>query len=314
MNAHDILERFQTLRTWRNRDHRAPHKPLLIIWMIGRCLNGESRLAPFELVDFELTRLLQRFGPAAQSPNTHYPFWRLQNDEVWEIDRPHLVGTTSSGNAHRNDLVRHDIHGGLKRTDYDELRNDPAKGLQIASSLLAAHFPESLHDEILRATGFDDAWQKLGGPHIIDYVWTRRRKRDNVFRSQVLDAYSNRCAICEFNVRVNESPIAIEAAHIRWHSCDGPDETRNGLALCSLHHKLFDYGAFTVLPDLRVYVSNAAEGQGWDEFLGQYHESTLRVVPALTDNQPAQEFLRWHGLQVFRTPGDISGAVGSMTE
>ena len=56
------------------------------------------------------------------------------------------------------------------------------------------------------------------------------------------------------------------------------------------------------------------EGQGWDEFLGQYHESTLRVVPALTDNQPAQEFLRWHGLQVFRTPGEISGAVGRMTE
>ena len=307
MNARDILERFQTLRTWRNRDNRAPHKPLLIIWMIGRCLKGDSRLAPFELVDLELTRLLQRFGPAAQSPNTHYPFWRLRNDEVWEIDRPHLVGTTSSGDVRRTDLIQHDIHGGLKQADYDRLRKDPALGLQVATSLLEAHFPESLHDEILRATGFDDAWQSVEGPDPIDYVWTRSRKRDSVFRSQVLAAYAKRCAVCEFDVRVTNSTIAVEAAHIRWHSCNGPDEARNGVALCSLHHRLFDCGTFTVLPDLNVFVSGAAQGQGYDESLGQYHENTLRVVPALIDNQPAQEFLKWHRLQVFRTPEEIRG-------
>ena len=286
MNAPDILDRFHRIRTWSNREYRAPHKPLLIIWMIGRCLNGEGRLASFEVVDSELARLLRRFAPPEQRPDTHYPFWRLQNDDIWEIDRPHLVSTTSSGNAHRSDLLRENIHGGLKQADYDEFSSNPALGLQVATSLLEAHFPESLHDEIMRGTGFDDAWQALEDSVTTDYIWTRRRKRDSAFRSQVLDAYAERCAVCAFDVRVRNSPMAVDAAHIRWHSCDGPNETKNGVALCSLHHRLFDYGSFTMLPDLRVFVSSAAQGQGYDEALGQFHKTTLSVVPILNDAKP----------------------------
>jgi hypothetical protein len=33
---------------------------------------------------------------------------------------------------------------------------------------------------------------------------------------------------------------------IRWHQGGGPDEESNGFALCVLHHKTFDLGAFTV--------------------------------------------------------------------
>ena len=38
------------------------------------------------------------------------------------------------------------------------------------------------------------------------------------------------------------------AAHIKWFQARGQDVVPNGLALCSLHHKIFDLGAFTVLP------------------------------------------------------------------
>jgi HNH endonuclease len=41
----------------------------------------------------------------------------------------------------------------------------------------------------------------------------------------------------------------LEAAHIKWFQARGPDVVQNGLALCSLHHKIFDLGAFTVLPE-----------------------------------------------------------------
>ncbi len=42
--------------------------------------------------------------------------------------------------------------------------------------------------------------------------------------------------------------IGLEAAHIKWFPAHGPDVVPNGLALCSVHHKIFDLGAFTVLP------------------------------------------------------------------
>lgn len=61
MNSGDPWQRFQRLRIWKDKRYRAPHKPLLALWAIGRCLRNEPRLAPFELVDRELTRLLRRF-------------------------------------------------------------------------------------------------------------------------------------------------------------------------------------------------------------------------------------------------------------
>jgi predicted restriction endonuclease len=38
--------------------------------------------------------------------------------------------------------------------------------------------------------------------------------------------------------------VGIEAAHVRWHSQAGPDVVANGLALCALHHALFDLAIF----------------------------------------------------------------------
>src|SRR5437588_7846441 len=50
--------------------------------------------------------------------------------------------------------------------------------------------------------------------------------------------------------------VGLDAAHIRWHQAGGPDREGNGLALCVLHHKLFDLGAFTVSPSGLLLVSD----------------------------------------------------------
>jgi predicted restriction endonuclease len=50
------------------------------------------------------------------------------------------------------------------------------------------------------------------------------------------------------------------AAHIRWHLAHGPDVECNWLALCVLHHKLFDLGAFTLSQDGMLVVSELANG------------------------------------------------------
>jgi putative restriction endonuclease len=69
-----------------------------------------------------------------------------------------------------------------------------------------------------------------------------------------------RCAVCGFDVRLGSVSIALDAAHIRWHQAGGPDLERNGLALCVLHHKTFDLGAFTVNQDGLLLVSDQAHG------------------------------------------------------
>ena len=153
-----------------------------------------------------------------------------------------------------------------------------------------AHFPSTLHDEILRAVGIGSR-----------FVQSRRMHRDSRFRDAVLEAYGYRCAVCEFAVRLNEEPVALDAAHIKWHGAPGPDRVRNGLALCALHHRLFDKGAFTLLPNRSVMVAKSASGRGFDESLGKF-DSKLISLPAKDVDAPDPRFSTWHAREVFSSP------------
>jgi predicted restriction endonuclease len=85
-------------------------------------------------------------------------------------------------------------------------------------------------------------------------------------------------AVCGFDVRLGNILIAIEAAHIKWHQAGGPDEERNGLALCSLHHKLFDRGVFTVSNSMSVISPKALMARG-DFRNGSLHITERRFDP-----------------------------------
>ena len=271
-------------------------------------------MAPFTLVDPQLSRLLDAFGPRRRVVHTEFPFWRMRNDDVWEIDRPKLVSCTTKGDAHRSSLTGRNIHGGLLEEDYNTLRNQPDLAWRIAESLLDAHFPDTYHDDILAATGFDapaygssDKNKNAGeirdemAHSVAEFETARRRKRDSAFRAAVLAAYGGQCAVCKFNVRMSCRPIAVEAAHIHWHTASGPDNVKNGLALCSLHHRLFDRGAFTLsMHDLRISVAEEASGHGFDESLGRFEGQRPIVLPQYEGHWPAAKFLRWHHRDVFR--------------
>ncbi|MCY4142127.1 MAG: HNH endonuclease [Gammaproteobacteria bacterium] len=299
----DILHRFSNMRIGRSGEKRAPHKPLLVLWAIGRCVDGQRRLATYQLVHQELTLLLDRFGPHGRPKNTHHPFWRLQSDGVWEVDNANLIRTTKSKDAYVSDLRQYEISGGLTKPVYAILQNNRTLALQIAEILVAKHFPPVVQEEVLEAT-----IAQMNGIHYSEatdhdeWTWTRRRWRDPSFRRRVLLAYRNTCAVCEFSAQFLDQPLAIDAAHIKWHEYKGPPIVENGLALCSLHHRLFDKGAFTVIPELKVKVSPDVRGVGVDSALGQYDNRTLRALPRRGFPLPSPQFLHWHGREVFKSP------------
>ena len=189
----DVLLRFQALNVWKARDKRAPHKPLLALWAIGRCLRGEDRLASYDLVDRKLAGLLRLFGPHRKIIHTEDPFWRMQRDDVWEVDRPRLVRSNKAGGAYKSDLKRHQILGGLTEADYMAFRNDPTLAIRVAEYLVACHFPPTLQDEVLETTGILAG--ELEVREVDEFVTVRRRRRDPAFRKLVLDAYGSRCAV-----------------------------------------------------------------------------------------------------------------------
>jgi putative restriction endonuclease len=94
--------------------------------------------------------------------------------------------------------------------------------------------------------------------------------------------------------------IALDAAHIRWHQAGGPSREENGLALCVLHHKTFDLGAFTITPEGVLLVSDQANGSdGFGEALMRHHGRPLRPAQR-PEWRPAAGFIDWHKREVFK--------------
>lgn len=294
MDKSEIIARIEGLTVWRRRDERAPHKPLLVLYALGRVLNRDQRLIPFREVDPALKELLLEFGPPRKSHHPEYPFWRLQKDGIWQLTNAEKVEARQSNtDARKSELLKYDVAGGFSADVYTLLKADPQLCRDIALRLLNAHFPETIQEDILQAVGID-----LSTSAII-------RRRDPEFRERVLRAYEYRCAVCGFDVRIGHSPVALEAAHIKWHQAGGPDTETNGIALCTMHHKLFDRGAFTLQDHFRITVSERAHGsKGFEEWLMKYHSQTIRP-PQRTTYAPIKLTLPGTSERSFRGRGDM---------
>jgi putative restriction endonuclease len=290
MNRESLLQKFDRLNIWSQGDQRAPHKPLLVLYALARWQRGERDDIPFSAVERDLTPLLKEFGPSRRSYHPEYPFWRLQNDGVWAVRAEgEMTARTGHDDPRKSDLLRYDARAGFDARVQAALRADPSLVWEIAGRLLESHFPESLHQDILDAVGLTP------GP-----TSGAKAKRDPQFRQKVLTAYEYRCAVCGLKVHLGSIIVALDAAHIRWHQAGGPDVESNGLALCVLHHKLFDLGAFTVESAGRVLVSDQVHGhRGYQRVLLRHHGKRVRR-PQHPESHPDAAHLDWHAREVFK--------------
>jgi putative restriction endonuclease len=106
--------------------------------------------------------------------------------------------------------------------------------------------------------------------------------------------------MCGFDGALGRYPVGIEAAHVRWHSQEGPDEIANALALCALHHALFDLGVVGITEDREIcvsglYVARNEAGRAVDALAGQ----PLRT-PRLRRPTVDVMYISWHHRQVFK--------------
>lgn len=318
MTREDILRRFQAFSVWERRGERAPHKPLLILYAIGRLMLGEERLC-YKEIEGDLRNLLKEFGPWRDRYRPQDPFWRLKNarnpeDRIWEIPNEHKIeeGTQkngkSTGDVRRiDDLRKHGV-GGFLPPIADQLRSDVGLRFEVVGRLLGSHFPITYHTDILQAVGIEWAFGwTFGVPLQPQVPGSQQKPRNPKFRPEVLEAYGHRCAICGFNVTLGDRLIAIEAAHIKWYSAEGPDTPRNGMALCALHHKLFDRGVFTLSDQLAIKVSEQVDpaSPGFEEWLGCFDGRD--IYSPSEPYLPDAAYVQWHAKQVFKGGSAAAG-------
>lgn len=109
------------------------------------------------------------------------------------------------------------------------------------------------------------------------------------FRAIVLPAYRERCAICSL-----KEVALLDAAHITGDALTaGAATVRNGLSLCSIHHRAFDQHLVGVSPDYQVSVSRKLleeEDGPMLDLLKQFHGAGL-VLPNQAKQRPDRERL-----------------------
>ncbi|MFJ7999844.1 phosphorothioated DNA-binding restriction endonuclease [Streptomyces sp. NPDC096310] len=302
----DWLERVGSLRQWTNNGVRAPHKPLLMLYALGRFRRGPEQGLRYSDIERDLSDLLRNYGPNHRT-SPAYPFHHLVSDGVWAVH-------TDKGGASPGTGVRELRNTGAEGRLVPELRNalaaDPGLLGRLVHLLLDTHFPPSLHADIAADVGLDleldAALRSAAAPTAV----REDRRRGVELRRRVLVAYEYRCAFCGFDGSLGGVPVGLEAAHVRWWAFQGPDELSNALCLCSLHHKLFDRGALGLDSGRRIIVSREFVGRG---AAARSHVLDLSgrplVGPQSGSAGVASEHVDWHTAQVFRgearTPGTV---------
>lgn len=289
LDAQHVLERLSSLRQHQQDGRRSPHKPLLVLLALGRLATTGSSGLPWMEAEKRLADLIAEFGPTSRTGRAQsaaYPFTWLRADGVWTLDRDVPMDTVGP--------LREGVTGRLEASLEAALRDRPELLDEAARGLDESHFPGTVAPDVLVAVGLDPDLLEGRGP-----VSPETRRRSSAWPAAVIAAWDRQCAFCGFDGAAGGGVVGIEAAHVRWFKLGGPDDLDNGLALCSLHHKLFDRGMLGLDDDLAVVVSqrfSARTSQGRTVY--DLHGQRLQPRPGTP--LPAERHVNWHREQVFQ--------------
>ncbi|MBW2703624.1 MAG: HNH endonuclease [Deltaproteobacteria bacterium] len=279
------------LHTWKRGKQRAVHKPLLTLLLLARAQQGQSNQVSYEEVDGPMHQALVNFAPPRKKVQTFYPFWHLQTDGFWKVLNADQIPDSPT----RGKLLHHHAIGMVPAKLWAQLGKHQHLIPELSQQLLDDFWPDTYHDDIRSFFGLDEMTTSIS-----------KRKRDPRFRDSVMLAYEHRCAICGFDGRLGNSSVGLEAAHIKFHTDGGPDVVPNGLALCALHHKLFDRGALGLEPEKNIIlVSKLLIGHDTvADVCLRYKNKPIRS-PQDPIGSPKPDFVRWHRKNVFQEPARV---------
>ncbi|WP_405085018.1 phosphorothioated DNA-binding restriction endonuclease [Microbispora sp. NBC_01389] len=292
----DWVERVAGIKPWKRHGERAPHKPLLLLYALGRFQRDGGRPIPFSSAEAELGLLLKEFGPPRRT-SPGYPFHHLTNDDsLWLVETMHGPGSPGAelGRLREAQAIGR-LHPDLLRA----LTDDSGLVVRLARYLLDANFEPSLHPDICRLVGLELNDQVAAA----EQASLSAARRNPAFRERVLVAYEYCCAFCAYEGWLDGTAAGLDAAHVRWWAFDGPDDLDNGLCLCAIHHKLFDKGVLGLTPQRTIAVSrkfasrSPAAGQMVLSLAGRPLREPQRGLDPVDGGH-----IDWHIRQVFRGP------------
>lgn len=179
--------------------------------------------------------------------------------------------------------------------DYDRVYR-PSEKRSVLEFSLVAFDPAFAQAETTPVELYEEAGNEIarfgGEPRFVDRpqreTHASRLVRDVAFRDIVIDSYETCCAVCGDPIR-HDGLTELEAAHIVAVSEQGPDDPRNGMALCKRHHWAFDHGIFTITDEYEI--QSFLDGP---DPHGELLHGEVIHVPDQEERQPHEWYLRHH--------------------
>lgn len=74
-----LKQAISNITIWRKGEQRAPHKPLLLLYVLSHYRQGHDHLFDYgSEIHEQLLDLLERYGPQRREQRPDMPFWRLR--------------------------------------------------------------------------------------------------------------------------------------------------------------------------------------------------------------------------------------------
>lgn len=274
-----IRDAIEKIKRFRHQGKPTPHKPMLLMLMLGHYWNNGARMVLFRDVAIPLWGLLNKYSQGETYPTgrTLYPFVTLESDGgIWERTHPELDRL-----RYRKAFLA-GMMGGFTEPVYQRIINDKAFLLELVALV---------HEKHLKHIDFKELLGQVNIPSLDPFKPGILGRSDS--DQAGLHTLKGDCVVCGYKGSVSEKwSVGLRHAHVKWPVAGGPESTPdNVLLMCDLHKTLFDCGAFSIEPRRHsILISKSFK----DHFIKQ--ENTADPLPA---ESIKPEYVRWHNRIVY---------------
>ena len=297
LNAFARLHRAQ-----RSGSGSAPHKPILLLALLGEAEHGRVTDNLFTLTP-ELVASFQTLWRALVTgstwqPKIIYPFRYLIQEGFWQLVRNgQPVPAADLGHPTSIGQLSGLVDGGRFTPDLWHLLQDAVALGALRHHLVATYFPE--HDEAAEHVPADplthEAERLLTQASAKFRIHKKRETetdgyfvRHALFPRVIKSLYRQSCTVCRISAATPRKTL-VQAAHIMDFAESLSDDPQNGIALCPNHHWAFDAGGIGIADDYTLVVSGKLDvGDGFSR------HGTPLLLPDQAHFAPAREALAWH--------------------
>jgi len=298
------LRAFSALNVNRSGGRPSPHKPCMLLAMLGL---ADAGLLKANEIRFE-PPLLERYARVFDAVrhngdqlNPYFPFFHLKSEGFWHLTpiqgREAIV--TAMDTARSMAAISENVEYAYLADDLHRLVLDPHARAILREHLVTVWFGDFrlAVDLVLREEGRADDYESAiragttatapaSDPSVL------RPARDAAFRRVVTALYDYRCAASGWRIILPQGTM-VEAAHIIPFAETYDDDPRNGIALTPSFHWAFDAGIISPGPDYKWHVSSSVDSRIADNQPLLTLEGKDLLLPRNRPDWPREDALAW---------------------